>query len=115
MFQTVKAIAISGMIATGLPLLTKPANALTPWNYYLIRPVYCDTFQSGDILLQGAQTYLNIYDGNNGVYISVRDNLAISSLIKMCYDGAAFYGLYLGPNNDAYAQWGDFFFYPGLR
>lgn len=41
MFRTAKAMMVAGMIAAGLPLLTRAADAQVVGQWYLIEPMSC--------------------------------------------------------------------------
>jgi hypothetical protein len=115
MHQCVKAMTVAGMIATGLPLLTEAANAQTAgWNR--ISTQYCESPLTtiSNVVAPGsvfAPLWIWGINGNGtGMWVFVPDSSITGAMLRLCYDGAAFWGWY-----DNVAGWTEFYFYQGMR
>ena len=108
MHRSVKAMTVAGMVAIGLPLLTGGADAQNVGQWNLVRPRICETY--GYSSPDGSRVITNLIVWTDTYSFTVSDSLTISTLLKFCYDGSAFYGYDAGPT-----IWSDFYVTPGLR
>ena len=111
MHQLIKAMTVSGMVATGFPL-AEAANAQTAYTWYQLTPLNCQAnvyrYSDGSV-----STSLSIAVNLDGsvIYIWVPDSPLISGLYKSCTDTSGFWAWYDGPA----AGWTSFYTYAGLR
>jgi hypothetical protein len=107
MRHSMNAIAVAGVVAIGLPMLTGGANAQSiGWN--LVTPRICETY--GTSSADGSRVITNLIVWTDTYTFTVTDSLAIPTLFKLCHDGSVFYGYYSGPS-----IWTMFYVTPGLR
>jgi hypothetical protein len=117
MHRLVKAMTVAGMIAAGSPLLIEAADAqqVPANNWYEIKPVYCYTTPSmpANVFPVGpATTPLFIWAAvgtTSFMTVTVPDSSIASAMLKLCYDGSAFYGWFDGRG------WSEFWITPGLK
>jgi hypothetical protein len=104
MHRTIKALAVAGAIAAGLPLASGTAQAQSiGWN--IIRPVAC--FESVAANSAGQYVYTAwIY--TNTFTVTLVDPVSIGAALQWCYNGSAFWAYYSG-------GWSEIYVTPGLK
>jgi hypothetical protein len=106
MHRTIKALALAGAIAAGLPLASGRADAQVPgWN--VIRPTSC--FHSVATNSAGQYVY-TAYVYTNTFTVTLVDPVSIGAALQWCYSGSAFWGYFAGPS-----VWTMLYVTPGLK